>query len=84
MQSLIGVLKTFDRWNLRLSAKCEKIRELNRRKNNSLWTPDHDVAFASLKEEILGNRCVIPFDLSKRIDIYTDAAKTGGMGYALC
>ena len=26
---------------------------------------------------------VIPFDLSKRIEIYTDAAKTGGMGYAL-
>ena len=67
-----------------LSVKCEKIRELNRRKNNFLWTPYHDVKFAALKEEILGNRCVIPFDLSKRIEIYTDAAKTGGMGYALC
>ena len=84
VQSLIGIVKTFDRWNLGLSAKCEKIRELNRRKNNFLWTPDHDVEFAALKEEILGNWCVIPFDLSKRIEIYTDAAKTRGMGYALC
>ena len=25
VQSLIGILKTFDRWNLGLSAKCEKI-----------------------------------------------------------
>ena len=27
VQSLIGIIKTFDRWNLGLSAKCEKIRE---------------------------------------------------------
>ena len=26
VQSSIGILKTFDRWNLGLSAKCEKIR----------------------------------------------------------
>ena len=67
-----------------LSAKCEKIRELNRKQNKFLWTPDHDVKFAALKKEITGNRCVIPFDVSNRIKIYTDAAKTGGMGYALC
>ena len=67
VQLLIGIVKTFDRWNLGLSAKCEKIRELHRKKNNFLWTPDHDVEFAALKEEILGNQCVIPFDVSKRI-----------------
>ena len=39
VQSLIGIVKTFDRWNLGLSAKCEKIRELHRKKNNFLWTP---------------------------------------------
>ena len=84
VQSLIGIIKTFDRWNLGLSAKCEKIRELNRQKNKFNWTADHDVKFAALKHEILEARGVIPFDLSKRIEIYTDAAKTGGMGYALC
>merc|ERR1711954_250128 len=83
VQSLIGIVKTFigGIWG---SAKCKKIRELHRKKNNFLWTPDHDVEFAALKEEILGNPCVKPFDLSKRIEIYTDAAKTRGMGYTLC
>ena len=78
MQSLIGIVKTFDRWNLGLSAKCEKIRELHRKKNKFNWTADHHVEFAALKQEILGSWGVIPFNLSKRIKIYTDAAKTGG------
>ena len=26
VQSLIGIIKTFDRWSLGLAAKCEKIR----------------------------------------------------------
>ena len=49
VQSLIGIIKTFDRWNLGLSAKCEKIRELNRQKNSFKWTADHDIEFAALK-----------------------------------
>ena len=84
VQSLIEIVKTFDRWNLGLSAKCVKIRELHRKKNKFNWTEDHDVKFAALKQEILGSWDVIPFDLSKRIKIYTNAAKTGGIRYALC
>ena len=72
VQSLIGIIKTFERWNLSLSAKCEKIRELGKKKNKFLWTPDHDVEFTALKKEIIGNRNVISFDLGKRIEIYTD------------
>ena len=67
VQSSIGIIKTFNRWNLGLSAKCEKIRELNRQKNSFKWTADHDVEFAALKHEILEAWGVIPFDLSKRI-----------------
>ena len=33
VQSLIGIIKTFDRWSLGLSAKCKKIRELNKQKD---------------------------------------------------
>ena len=32
VQSLIGVIKTFDIWSINLSARCEKIRELNKEK----------------------------------------------------
>ena len=46
--------------------------------------PEHDKELNELKEEILGAKGVVAFDLEKRIKIYTDAAKTGGMGYALC
>merc|ERR1711954_376046 len=84
IQSLIGVIKTFKRWNFSLSGKCEKIRELGKKDNKFLWTPDHEAEFIALKKEIIGNRSVIPFDLGKRIEIYTDAAKRGGFGYALC
>merc|ERR1711954_529223 len=84
IQSLIGVIKTFERWNFSLSGKCKKIRELGKKDNKFLWTPDHKAEFIALKQEILGNRSVIPFDLGKKIEIYTDAAKTGGFGYALC
>ena len=52
--------------------------------NSFQWTPEHDVEFATLKHEILEARGVVAFDLSEKIEIYTDAAKTGGMGYALC
>merc|ERR1711954_34905 len=83
IQSLIGVIKTFERWNFSLSGKCEKIRELGKKDIKFLWTPHHKAEFIALKQEILGNRSVIPFDLGKKIKIYTDAAKTGGFGYAL-
>ena len=33
IQSLNGIVKTFDSWSLGLSAKCEKIRKLNKQKN---------------------------------------------------
>merc|ERR1711954_90620 len=33
VQSLIGILKTFERWNFSLSGKCEKIRELGKKDN---------------------------------------------------
>ena len=32
VQSLIGIVKTFDRWNLGLSAKCEKIKRIKQEK----------------------------------------------------
>ena len=57
---------------------------MGKKDNKFLWTPDHEAEFIALKQEILGNRSVIPFDLGKKIEIYTDAAKTGGFGYALC
>ena len=33
IQSLIGVIETFERWNFSLSGKCEKIRELGKKDN---------------------------------------------------
>ena len=30
VQSLIGIIKTFDRWSIGILAKCTKIRELNK------------------------------------------------------
>ena len=78
------ITQNFERWNFLLSAKCEKIRDLGKKDSSWNWTPDHEEEFIALKKEIIGNRSVIPFDLRKNIEIYTDAAKTGGFGYALC
>ena len=39
IQSLIGVIKTFERWNFSLSAKCEKIRELGKKDNSFMDFP---------------------------------------------
>ena len=50
VQSLIGVIKTFDIWSMNLSAKCEKIRELNKEKEAFRWTLDHKLEFQELKK----------------------------------
>ena len=57
---------------------------MNKEKNTFQWTPEHDEEFTNLKEEICGAKGLVAFDLEKNIEIYTDAAKTGGIGYDLC
>ena len=69
---------------MNLSSKCSKIRELNKEKAAFNWTPDHEVEFQELKAELLSAKGVMAYDPRKNIEIFTDAAKKGGMGYALC
>ena len=44
-----------------------------------MWTSEHDEEFAALKHEILEAKGVVAFDLEKKINIYTNAVKTGRM-----
>ena len=40
--------------------------------------------FRELKEELQSSKGVLAYASSKKIEIFTNTAMTGGMGYALC
>ena len=61
---------------MNLSARCGKIRELNKEKAKFRWTPDHVLEFQELKKELLSLKGVMEYDQNKIIEIFTDAAIT--------
>ena len=56
---------------------------LLKKKNSYVWTEDHQAEFVRLKELLTSEPLVQPFDPNLKTELYTDASKLNGLGFAL-
>ena len=56
---------------------------LLKKKNSFVWTEDHQEEFTRVKKLLTSDPLVKPFDISLKTELYTDASKLNGLGFAL-
>ena len=87
LQSFLGIVATFHRWNPNISQFSEKLRHLNSKgvhfSGEKDWTPELEEEFQKLKKEITTAFQKKPFDVKRGVQVWTDASKEGGLGYVV-
>ena len=81
LQSFLGVVDTFHRWNPNICRFSEKVHHLNIKGSTSLGTPELKEEFKKLKEEMTMAFQKKPFDEKRGVQVWTDSSKEGGLGY---
>jgi len=66
-----------------IAAAAQPLRPLMSPKRSFTWTPDHDKAFACVKEALLSPPVLAPFDPALPVVLQTDASRLYGIGFAL-
>ena len=62
VQSLLGLISTFNKWVPELSLKGKLIRDLGKKKVIFKWTVDHQKCFKEVEQAIPDNIPLEPFD----------------------
>ena len=86
LQSFLGVVATFHRWNPSICKFSEKLRKLNSKGfhfSEKDWTPELEEEFIRLKGEITAAFQRKAFDQRRGVQVWTDASKEGGLGYVV-
>ena len=86
LQSFLGVMATFHRWNPNVCRYSEKLRKLNSKGihfSEKDWTQELEDEFNRLKEEITAAFQRKAFDERRGVQVWTDASKEGGLGYVV-
>ena len=79
----IGLVKTLNSWSGAMSPKMEQVMDLKKAGVAFNWEDPHKAEFSEVKEH-LNKVCHIPaFDKDLPMEIFFEAAKTGGLGYIL-
>ena len=73
VQSLLGLISTFNKWVPELSLKGKLIRDLGKKKVIFKWTVDRQKCFKEVKRAISDNIPLEPFDPAANSIVFTDA-----------
>ena len=79
----MGLIKTLNSWSGRISPAIKNIRELDREGVKFNWDDVHDKEFQEMKKHLEEVCKIHAYDSSLPLELYCDAAKTGGLGYVL-
>ena len=82
LQTLLGMCQCLAKYSPRIAELSEPLRQLTCKGIPFVWVPEHDEAFAALKQEITTAPTLRYYDPSKPLTIQTDAC-TKGLGAAL-
>ena len=66
------------------SAKCEKIRELNKEKEAFRWTLDRKFEFQELKKKLLSSKGIMAYDRKKKESKYLQMRQRLGTWVTPC
>ena len=82
LQTILGMCQYLAKYSPRIAELSEPLRQLTCKGIPFVWGPEHDEAFAVLKQEITTAPTLRYYDPSKPLTIQTDAC-TKGLGAAL-
>ena len=77
VQSFIGMINYLSKFSARLSGIAEPIRELAKDKIPFNWGPEHQSAFAQMKQEIVSALILAYYNHKKQTILQTDASIKG-------
>ena len=80
VQEFLGIVRVLDRWSNKTAAITTILNKLTCKNTAFLWTDECQEQFEKVKLEMDSLVGLIPYDLEKPIEIYTDASKEGGLG----
>ena len=83
VQEFCGIVCVLDRWTNKTAAHATVLNKLMCKNTAFLWTDECQEQFDKVKFEMDHLLGLIPYDLEKPIEIYTDASKEGGLGYVM-
>ena len=82
LKSFLGAIQYLSKYNENLSMKTDLIRQLLKKSNKWIWTPEHSAEFTQLKNKITEISCLAHFSSNLPNTITTDTS-TEGLGATL-
>ena len=83
LKSFLGLVNQLGHFTPDLAMIVAPLRELLKKDIKYLWLPEHEQAFNKAREILSGPALVKPFKKGLKTVLYTDAARTRGIGYCL-
>ena len=83
VRSFIGLCNQLGFFIPDLTHVLSPLRELLKKNVAFVWTPEQEHAFIQAKRILTSDLLVQPFDPTLKSELLTDAARLGGLGYAL-
>ena len=82
-QVFSGMLSSLQRWNPTIALEIPLIRKASVSKGRFIWTDDMLNEYEVVRETMLEQIQLTPFDLNKSLRLVIDAASTEGAGFVL-
>ena len=83
LRSFMGMVNQLGLFSSNISGAATPLRDLLKCKNEFLWLPVHDIAFAEVKDILTSSPVLAQFDPTKETRIETDASRLKGLGFSL-
>ncbi len=83
LRSFLGLANQLAYFVPDLAQASEPLRGLLQKDVPFVWLPEHDIAFAQVKTILTSEPVVQPFDPLLPTELYTDASRLHGLGFAL-
>ena len=83
LRSFFGLVQQFSEFSKRVAELAQPLRPLLKEGNSFAWDTEHQEAFTKVCEELSKPPMLAFFDPTAEVKLETDAARLGGLGFAL-
>jgi len=83
LRSFMGLINQTTVFTDKIAELAAPLKDLLKKKNEYVWTPDHQAAFEKAREELSNPNQLAYFDHRKPTRLYTDASRLNGLGFVV-